>query len=273
MSTDDGGRRPIDGRSLLTAIARVYSRCRTYADTGCLVRHYQTESVGGPTRFVGKVSFITRYRRPDRWYFELTDHGFELAGPRTAELELLSKLQASMGRSSKWVIWGEGTSLQAWSSLWDSARKDISIDGVLRDLSGVSGRVSLFVPGLLDSAAGYPSYIARLGTPVCRDTTSVDGVECYSLSVGAGLDERITVLAECDTLLIRRILRQPGSRSTSKEMMDAIGMLKEEHGQELKVVLSGADECECTEDVVEYESRLNGRLGKASFVFNPPSVA
>lgn len=177
-------------RAIVAAMFATYANCRTYSDTGTSV----WEST--------KLTFLTRFKRPDRIYFEFTaEHGNV--------------------RPDRFVLWAQGTRKKIWfdgvdgPGYWDDTvltnswygdsgelRKDGSLGMAVAGFTGISSGTAATVPTLL-----FPKEISMLCLGDMKDLkvegTAMDrGVECV---VVVSIEHYTRAWVDKESHLLRRI--------------------------------------------------------------------
>ena len=180
---------------ILVEMARVYGGCRSYRDTGNVTILTLTD--GG--RAGSERPFATAFVRPDRFRFQFTDPGLG-------------------ERSSRYVVWTDGTEVRSWWDAKPGVRRPASLQEALGIAAGISGGSSVRIPGLL-----LPKDIGQ-GAPLVGAERVEDGVDrgapCfrikgksrrtpYALTVGGKAvtvqDESVTLWIDRATFLLRKV--------------------------------------------------------------------
>jgi hypothetical protein len=142
---------------ILLTMKRVYAGCRSYRDSGTV----RTSSEAEGSRFGGETPFKTAFVRPGPLRFEFVDTGLG-------------------DRSSKLVLWWNGAEVHSWWDAQPGERLSDSLQQALDAAAGISGGVSLRIPGMLLPAvvgAGAP----LVGPERLRDADD-RGVACLRIT-------------------------------------------------------------------------------------------
>jgi hypothetical protein len=151
---------PNTAEDILSAMAGVYTRCRSYRDVGTVTTHTFPDNRDDYLRV---RRFSTAFIRPDRFRFEFREHYFcSVVEHRVTMWAFGEEVRCEVDE-------GDGNAeLKSWSSLRN----------LLMAHGGTSGRVSwvvpfLFLPGWGDGRCWHLSELARL------DDDRIGDVECY----------------------------------------------------------------------------------------------
>jgi len=180
---------------ILVEMARVYGGCRSYRDTGDVTTATLTD--GG--RAGSERPFATVFVRPDRLRFQFTDPGLG-------------------ERSSRYIVWTDGTEVRSWWDAKPGVRHPASLQEALGIAGAISGGSSVRIPGLL-----LPKAVGQ-GAPLVGAERIEDGVDrgapCfrirgksrrtpYALTVGGRTltvkDESVTLWIDRATFLLRKV--------------------------------------------------------------------
>ncbi len=191
-AADPAGLSPMQ---ILLTMKRAYSGCRSYRDTGKV----KTRSVMDDSTFGSDVPFATAFVRPGPFRFEFTDNGLG-------------------ERSSRCILWWNGTEVQSWWDARPGVRRSESLQQALDGASGISDGASLRVPGML-----LPAVVGS-GAPLVDPERIADdtaaGVACfrikgrsratpYTETAGASTvtvkEEVVTLWIDRATFLLRKV--------------------------------------------------------------------
>jgi hypothetical protein len=180
---------------ILLRMERTYKTCHSYRDTG----HVESLSLTDGGRYGSDRPFQTAFVRPGKFRFQFTDTGLG-------------------DRSSNYIVWMAATGVHSWYDAKPGVRSPGSLGDALGVVAGISGGVSVRVPGLLlpDAVEGGTTLIApeRIEDAVDR------GVSCfrvrgktrktpYTLSMGSQTlvvkDEVVTLLIDRSSFLLRKV--------------------------------------------------------------------
>ena len=113
---------------LLARVADVYSRCRSYKDTGTQSRLLRGVLGGLEREVVEEIRFTTTFVRPARFRFEFTEADWP---------------------NYRYLIWRDAAVVRTYWDLASSIRTSTTLDSALATAAGVSRRASHMVPALL----------------------------------------------------------------------------------------------------------------------------
>ncbi len=180
---------------ILRAMERVYAGCRSYRDAG----EVRTAIVTDGGRAGSDRPFATAFMRPGKLRFQFTDPGLG-------------------ERSSKYIVWSDGTEVRSWWDARPGVRHPGSLQEALDPAAGISGGSSIRVPGLLmpEALGEGPLLIApeRIEDGTDRDVpcfrvTGKSRRTPYTLSMGARVltvrDETVTLWIDRAAYLLRKV--------------------------------------------------------------------
>jgi hypothetical protein len=231
---------------ILSAVERMYSRCRTYQDRGCVSTRFLNPD--GTPQHDSVKPFTTAFIRPDRFRFEFTD-------------------SIGDGGQCRYLIVANGLEVKSWWDVSPGVECRESLGMALAGATGVSGGSAHTVPALLmpDEVSGRRLLAGAVYTRL--EDGDLDGRACYrvtrhvirtpeqkqeirehqfrAIGCAAPEPERDPEVfwIERDTLLVRRIeekMRFPDFR---------------------------------TESVTTYEADVDGFVPDDHLVFDPPGVS
>jgi hypothetical protein len=168
---------------ILNRVAEVYSRCRSYRDSG-IVKTVFIQSWGKHT--VEKV-FRTAFVRPDQFRFEYYEKGEPL---------------------DRFVIWGQGDKARTWWGIEPGIHDARTVGCALAAATGVSGGSARRIPGLLLAErieAGWD--IRRLKSLKRLDDSKLRGADCFRVqgATSTSHPDPVILWISRTTFLIRRI--------------------------------------------------------------------
>lgn len=173
-------------KQIVDRMAKAYSDCKSYRDTGGVKTLFVDQ--GNGNRTVERL-FTTAFVRPDRFRFEFKDSG-----------------NANM-QGRRYIVWSNGKNVQTWWDIKPGIETPESLNLAVAGATGVSGSSAHTIPALLlpDEVGG------RKLTDITELKRTEDGavanVECFRVAGKFG-DESITVWIDKQSYLVRRIDEQ-----------------------------------------------------------------
>lgn len=155
----------VRAKRIVEAMYDVYAKCKTYMDTGT----YVSEST--------RMRFATRFKRPDRLYFEFT-----------------AKNNARDGRFVYWTTgvrkkifqsgvdgpgyWDDTILTNAWYGDTDDFEKNESLGMTVAGFTGISMGTSTNVPGMIFASEVRALSLSDMSDLVVEGTAKDRGIEC-----------------------------------------------------------------------------------------------
>jgi hypothetical protein len=174
---------PIPADDLLARTLRTYAGLESYSDHGELTSRIESTNPVQP-KTTTRTRFATRWKHPQSLRFEFREM---TVGPED--------------EWTKYVIWSRTGVVRTWWTVRPKVEVARDLNEALAGATGISGRLSMFIPNLLRgraSAAGMP--IAPDG--FVGEEVRIDGVRCLCIGMQArGGDERIWIEAESALVL------------------------------------------------------------------------
>jgi hypothetical protein len=158
-----------DARAIVERMYAVYARCKTYADTGTYV--------DGDTR----MTFVTRYKRPDRIYFEFNATGNARDG------RFVYWCRGDRHDAARWDRHGPPTTEKhvlhgnAWYGDSRELEKDEPLDMIVAGFTGISMGTGTTLPTMLFPGEVTTRCFSDMADLVVEGTATDRGVPCHVL--------------------------------------------------------------------------------------------
>ncbi len=171
-------------RKFLAEVARTYASCRSYRDEGIVETVYVKEG-GDQTR---RLSFSTRFVRPDRFRFEYGHHDSDQYAPAC-------------------IIWQKRDRVRDWQvSLKPQAVGELSF--AIAGATGVSSGSAHTIPCLLIPNVCLTLGLSELDDIALAGEETLDGTVCVKLKGNKSNLTRITLWVERESRLVRKIVEE-----------------------------------------------------------------
>ena len=170
------GEGDLDGRTLLSRMARAYSGCRSYTDTGTVT----TVLAAGGRSWAEERTFRTAFVRSGPFRFEFTDRG------------------------TRHILWRAGSEVRMWWGAGSRVEAATSLNDAIAEATGVSGRTALTIPLLLMPGEVRGRRLTEIDEPIRLPDALADHVPCYRIQ-GRMAGMRVVVWVDQGLLLVRRI--------------------------------------------------------------------
>ena len=181
LLAEDLQKEALKPQEVLDRMAKVYSSCKTYRDSG-LVKI----DIPGCLPYTAERPFKTAFIRPSRFRFEFTEK--------------------KLGVETRFVVWQSGREVRTWWDVTPGIEKVESLGLALAGATGVSGGAAHTVPALLlpiEVGAGSRTLIETTELSRLADA-KLGKVDCFCIK-GKSADDLITLWIDKKTFLLRRI--------------------------------------------------------------------
>jgi outer membrane lipoprotein-sorting protein len=242
-AVSEAGEKDLSAAEILEQMAKVYAKCKTYQDTGCVTIVF-TIADGQHT---DKRPFSTAFVRPDRFRFEF-------------------KSSFDGSKWQRYIVWAEGKDVRTWWDIQPGVEKQSSLSMGLAGPTGVSGGSAHTIPVLLmpDSIGG--ERLTDLAELKRLEDAKLGGVDCYRIKgksvikVDPGERERLR----------KEVKKVTGKGATTSKRgpetlwIDKSSFLLRRIDAEYQLGSSRA------ESTTTYEPLLDVRLADKKLEFDPP---
>jgi outer membrane lipoprotein-sorting protein len=170
----------LTARQILERVARTYSECRSYRDSGVV----ETIFIRTDRKRTVKKPFSTAFVRPDRFRFEYSEDQCE--------------------EQDKYIIWQDGDEVLTWWDIRPGIEEPPSLGMAIAGATGVSSGSANTIPALLlpKEICGYA--VVDLAGAKRIDDATCEKDECFRIE-GDWFGSPTTIWIDKATYLIRRI--------------------------------------------------------------------
>lgn len=269
-------REPAD--ELITRARRVYAECASYSDEGTHSTLF--EHVARPW-MAKQLRFVTRWRRPDRFYFEYREVQPELVFPGWRVPP------ASEDAWTRHAVWANAEGAGGWWTL-DSKIESGTLESAISGATGVSGGTAYNIPSLLrvidrpptwfPSPAGFEGEVVQLDGRecLCIPMRTAERTEQLWLERSSGLvlrfDERVefSTQGQIDSSRghVERMRKSIEDNPASAEQYASLLRSLEERAAD---AARHPPEAFTTRSSTRCNPRLDPDLREEDFVFVPPA--
>jgi hypothetical protein len=225
-------------------MARVYARCRTYRDTGCVRTEFRDRR--GRPGFASIRPFATAFARPDRFRFEFSDH---------------FPNQTAMHR---YIVHLAGRAVRTWWDLRPGVERSSSLGLALAGATGVSGGAAHTVPALLLPRRVGGRRLTGLADVARLEDGDAGGAGCYRVR------GQLLLPPEAEAEMRREVKRVTGRDPGRTEVAPAVVWIDRRTLLVRRIEEADRFRTGGTVEVTEYEPAVNVRVAAAALRFDPP---
>ncbi len=165
---------------ILDRMAKVYSNCKSYRDSGVVKTLFITRK----SKWTNEKPFTTAFVRPNQFRFEFK--------------------QGPSDKADRYIIWSNGKDVRTWWDLGRRLKKPESLDYALGVAMGVSARSSKTIPSLLMPEMDFETRLTDIDGAKRTGNAKLGEVDCFRID-GIYAEDPITVWIDRETYLVRQI--------------------------------------------------------------------